>query len=581
MKNYSGILLVLTVALLLISCRQQAPNLLLIITDDQGYGDLSLHGNSILKTPNLDLIGLNGTRLDNFHVSPVCAPTRAAVLTGRWPMSTGTYWVTRGGEVMDADEYTIAEVLKDNAYSTGYFGKWHNGAHHPHHPLSQGFDVFLGFTAGHLNRYFNPDLEHNGKMIRKEGYVADIFTNAAIEYIREHRDDPFFCYLAYNTPHSPFQVPDEYFNSYKDKVEELDSSLRTMNASVYGMLANIDDNVGRIMETLKELDLEENTIVVFMSDNGPNTIRFNGEMKGRKAWVNDGGVRVPCFIQWKGHIPDHKVLRSTTAHVDILPTLVSLMGVDFKPRKEIHGIDLSKRIMGEDSEEERLLYTHVNHGEKLRPFPGAIRSREWRLTFTDPEQPELTRRSDVREVYNLADSFPGITESLMSQYHQWFEPFESHLIPPIAVGVIDSVILPAHEGFLKGSAHFRWSEMGWSNDWVRSLDGEDAYIFWSVEVLEKGPYECRILYTSASDSAILWAEVAGESFEKELPRFITEQDSFYSRIDRPAEAIGQSWGRVNLGQLILKEGRGEISLHASSPDVEILELVLKKVLPLD
>ena len=477
---------------------------------------------------------------------------------------------------MDDQEYTIAEVLKDNGYSTGYFGKWHNGAHHPHHPMSQGFDEFYGFTAGHWNLYFNPELEHNGQMVKTKGYIADLFTDQAMDYIRKRRDEPFFCYLAYNTPHSPFQVPDEYFDMYIDKVEEPDSALRIMNASVYGMVRNIDDNVGRLMGTLKELDLEENTIVVFLTDNGPNTWRYNEHMKGRKAWVNDGGVRVPCFIQWKNHVPDHRVVSSMTAHIDLLPTLVKMMGVEFVPEKEVHGIDLTPRIMGVDKEQERFLFTHVNQGAVVRPAPGAVRTPDWRLAFRNSDKPELTRRSDFRELENLAGSFPEITDSLMAVYQEWFKPFVDFKIPPIPVGVVDSVILPAHEGYPEGSARYFWSDNGWSNDWVTSLDSEDSNVLWHIDVRNSGLYDCQVRYASPTGSAFLFIDIAGTMLEQEVPAFIPEKDRNYSRLDRPAEAIGQTWGRVSAGKVKLEQGTNRVSLRASDPGVEVLEVVLLK-----
>lgn len=568
MKFTSNILIGL--ALFMISCAKP-PNLIVIITDDQGYGDLSLHGNPILETPHMDAIGLNGVRLDNFHVSPVCAPTRAAVLTGRRPMSTGTYYVTRGGEVMDSEEYTLAEVLKDNGYSTACFGKWHNGSHHPHHPLSQGFDEFLGFTAGHWNNYFDPVLEDNGQMVRTEGYIADIFTDRAIEYIKDKKDDPFFCYLAYNTPHSPFQVPDAYFDAYIDQVEEADPDLKIMNAAVYGMVKNIDDNMGRLMQTLGELGLEENTIVVFLTDNGPNTDRFNGHMKGRKAWVNDGGVRVPCFIQWKGTVPDHKIINSTTAHIDLLPTLASMMDLEFKPHREIHGVDLSSRIFGAHWEEDRFLYTHVNSGIEVKANPGAVRTANWRLTFIQEDQLELTARIDRSETHNLADSLPELADSLKSIYDLWFSDFNSLQIPPIPIGASDSVVIPAFEGYLSGNARYHWSESGWSNDWVRGLDMDQSKVSWPLKVSTSGDYICQLKYSSPEPAVIL-LNVAGGELRKTLPEFFPEQEANFSRIDRKAEAIGQSWARIYLGDIHLEKGLDTLNLHGSDPLLEVLSI---------
>jgi arylsulfatase A len=559
----------------LVPQKESPPNLVLIITDDQGYGDLSLHGNQILETPNLDAIGLNGVRLDNFHVSPVCAPTRAAVLTGRRPMSTGTYYVTRGGEVMDAEEYTLAEILRDQGYSTACIGKWHNGSHHPHHPLSQGFDHFFGFAAGHWNNYFDAELENDGQMVKTQGYIADVFTDRAMEFIRENKEEPFFCYLAYNTPHSPFQVPDAYYDQYIHQVDEADSALKIMNASVFGMVKNIDDNVGRLMDQLRELELEEQTIVLFMTDNGPNTERFNGHMKGRKAWVNDGGVRVPCFIQWKGQLPENKIIHSTAAHIDLLPTLTSMMGVEFEAVREIHGLDLSGRLYGVDKEEDRFLFTHQNSGAKIEANPGAVRTADWRLTFRTDEGLELTSRSDRAEKENLRDSLPQLADSLKLVYDNWFSAFKSLSIPPIPVGASDSVVIAAHDGFVSGSAHYYWSSNGWSNDWATHLDMEDSRLSWSLDVGEEGMYACYLRYTSPEPAGVQ-VEVDGQDLGMLLPGFTPVRDPNHSRIDRSAEAIGQTWARVHLGDLRLKKGATSLSVNGADPRMEILSVTLIK-----
>lgn len=558
-----------------LSCSKQ-PNLLLIITDDQGYGDLSLHGNTILDTPHLDAIGLNGVRFDNFHVSPVCAPTRAAVLTGRRPMSTGAYYVTRGGEVMDAGEYTLAELLKDHGYSTACIGKWHNGAHHPNHPLSQGFDEFFGFTAGHWNRYFDPELEDNGQMKVSEGYIADVFTDRAISYITQKKDHPFFCYLAYNTPHSPFQVPDQYYDMYIDRVTDRDSALRVMNASVYGMVKNIDDNVGRLMQTLRDLRLEENTIVLFMTDNGPNTRRFNGNMKGMKGWVNDGGVRVPCFIQWKGRIPSNKVVHASAAHIDLYPTLARLMGIRFQPVRQLHGVDLTGKIFGEDREEERVLFTHVNHGVEVRSLPGAVRTPQWRLTLREEDRVELTSRSDPGEIRNLADSLPELADSLKLLYVNWFRAFDSLTIPPIPVGAADSVVLPAHEGFLFGGARYFWSPNGWANDWVTGFDGQGSAIQWPLMVTEEAVYDCIIHYTSASGISRVRLDCPGFRLESELARFVPHREKSRNRIERAGEAIGQTWARSRIGEVPLGRGPVTLTISGTGDLLEIRSLSLVK-----
>jgi arylsulfatase A len=302
-------------------------------------------------------------------------------------------------------------------------------------------------------------------------------------------------------------------------------------------------------------------------------------MKGRKGWVNDGGVRVPLFMQWKGHLPENRIISTTAAHIDILPTLVSLMGLDFSSRREIHGRDLAGRIMGVDREEERVLYTHVNPGVEVSPLPGAVRTGEWRLVIQPGGSPELTRKSDAGEARNLADSLPGLADSLETLYREWFMPFRSLEIPPIPAGVSDSVVLPAHEGFLSGKARYRWSASGWSNDWVTGLDGENSFIEWPLMVYGSGNYKCFAKYTSPNGETLLTVRTGRDRLEEKLPSFMPVSDPDFSRIDRAAEAIGQTWGRGEIGTVRLPAGKQTITLGASRGDTEILSLVLVRESP--
>ena len=233
------------------------PNVILILTDDQGWGDLGIHGNDRLSTPIIDKMAADGVQFDRFYVSPLCAPTRASLLTGRYYLRTGTSWVSKGLENMHAREVTIAEVFQDQGYATGCFGKWHNGAHYPQHPNQQGFDEFIGFCAGHWNNYFSTTLEHNGEPYPTDRYITDVLTDEALKFIEQNQDNQFFCYVPYNVPHGPFQVPDTYFNKYKNL------GFSDKDAAVYGMCENMDENVGRIIQKVDELKLSENTIIIF------------------------------------------------------------------------------------------------------------------------------------------------------------------------------------------------------------------------------------------------------------------------------------------------------------------------------
>jgi len=324
---------------LLVSCKEnkpeqkpkaqdklQKPNIVLIMADDQGWGDLSIHGNTNINTPNIDALATNGTTFENFFVQPVCSPTRAELLTGRYSGRLGVYRTSAGGERMNLGETTIAEILREAGYRTAAYGKWHNGMQPPYHPNSRGFDDYYGFTSGHWGNYFSPMLEHNGKIVKGEGFLVDDLTDHGLDFIEKNREQPFFLYLPLNTPHSPMQVPDAYWNSFKDRNLEMkyhgeeEENLNFTKAAL-AMVENIDYNVGRVTRKLKELELEENTIVIYLSDNGPNGWRWNGAMRGRKGSTDEGGVRSPFFIQWKDKIPAGKKVEQIAGAIDLLPTL--------------------------------------------------------------------------------------------------------------------------------------------------------------------------------------------------------------------------------------------------------------------
>ena len=355
MRPLAALLLILLAAPAFAADR---PNVLLILTDDQGWGDVHSHGNERLDTPNLDRLAAQGARFERFFVSPVCAPTRAALLTGRYSLRCGVHGVTRGHETMRSEEVTIAELLRDAGYATGCFGKWHNGAHWPTDPHGQGFDRFAGFAAGHWNNYFDPLLPYPPRHaatriepadpdgpVRTEGYIADIFTDAALRFmgeqqIGEKRDEPWFCYVPFNTPHWPPQVGERLFEKY------LARGFGPENAAAYAMVENLDRNVGRLLAALDQWGLAEDTIVLFLTDNGPNGNRFNGGMRGRKGSAHEGGVRVPLFVRWPGRIEPGTTIERNAMHIDLLPTLCELCNVPLPEGRELDGESLVPLLTG-------------------------------------------------------------------------------------------------------------------------------------------------------------------------------------------------------------------------------------------
>ena len=356
------------------------PNIILVMTDDQGYGPVGRHGHPWIRTPHLDRLHDESTRFNRFLVSPTCSPTRAAIMTGRHPMKNGITHTINERDRMTLDATILPQVLKSAGYTTGIFGKWHLGDEDPYQPGQRGFDEAFIHGAGGIgqafkcsnadapgNKYFDPIVRHNGKFVKTRGFCTDVFFTAALGWIRERRDEPFFAYISTNAPHGPFIAPPANTKYFTDK------GFSKKHAGFYGMVENIDTNMGRLLTSLEEWELAENTVLIFMSDNGmtgngagkageeltPDHAWFNAGMKGLKGSPDEGGVRVPFFIRWPGEIPADKVVETMAAHIDILPTLAAVAGAEL-PEGQVEGRNLWPLIRGEKiAWRDRYLFTHV------------------------------------------------------------------------------------------------------------------------------------------------------------------------------------------------------------------------------
>ncbi len=544
--------------------REARPNILLIVTDDQGWGDLSSHGNPYVQTPVLDGLRRAGATLERFFVQPVCAPTRAELLTGRYYLRTGVHGVTRGYERMRASEVTLAEVLQAHGYATGCFGKWHNGAQYPHHPNGQGFDEFVGFCGGHLNNYFSPLLEHNGVLIRADGYVADALTDHAIAFIRQNRDRPFFCYLPYNTPHSPFQVPDRFFGRYRQL--GLDPTL----ATIYAMCANLDANIGRLLQTLRDLGLERRTLVIFLSDNGPNTRRYNGGMLGRKGSVDEGGVRVPCFMAWPGVIRPGTIVRRIASAIDVMPTVLDFAGIDPPAGVRLDGLSLRPLLEGTARHwPDRFLFQHWS-GARVRPDRGAVRTERYRAVFRRGRWQLYDLVQDPSQTIDLAETKPDLLRRLREAYREWFHDVTTKGFDPIPVHLghpgWDTVHLPAHEATLEPAGRgIRYvMRQGWANDWIAEWTDTNAYAWWPVRVVRGGTYEFALQYACSADD--VGAKLAVRVGEKEITARLTRPFEA-RRVPSPdrvprREVYERVWGQWTVGQLRLEPGTYRLELRA-------------------
>jgi arylsulfatase A len=412
------------------------PNILLIVTDDQGWWDLGANGNPHIDTPNLDRLARDGVRFERFYVEPVCSPTRAGLMTGRYYLRTGLYNTRFGGDSMAHSEVTVAGLLQRGGYRTGLFGKWHLGHYHGYQPQQRGFDEFLGHYHGHIERYEYADqLVHNGVPVETRGYVADLFTDAAMEFIAAttQQQKPFFCCLAFNTPHSPHQLDTSHDHQPEGDtmiVKYLQRGLPLREARIYAQVERIDQNVGRLLKHLDALGLAGNTVVAFMSDNGGVSKFWTGGMRGHKATVFEGGVRSPLLVRWPGHFPAGGRVEAQASHVDLLPTFCELASVPLPADRKIDGLSLLPLLhAGKGTEHHEFVYHTWN---RFFPDPDhrwAISDTRYKLAANFGDQAKVSPAgwmlfdlvADPGERKNLAAQHPDKVKALRAEFERWFK----------------------------------------------------------------------------------------------------------------------------------------------------------------
>ena len=426
-----AILIICTAAAMVMAvfCKrvQDKPNVILILTDDQGYGDLSCHGTPVLKTPHLDHLYNVSVRFTDFHVAPMCTPTRGQLMSGRDAMRNGATAVCQGRSMMHSDIKIMPQFFEDAGYATGIFGKWHLGDSYPHRPRFRGFQEVVSFRAWGItsladywgNGYFDPVLIHNGVDTKYDGYCTDIFFNEAIRWITKCQSEnkPFFAYIPTNTPHVPEVVAEEYSKPYQGTHEGL-----PIPANFYGMIANIDDNIGRLEAFLKESGLRDNTILIFMSDNGTQNKMaqdiFNAGMRDRKTSVYEGGHRVPLFVRWiDGKLQHGSDIQELTQVQDLLPTLIELCGLDYGEGK-FDGTSLAGLLRGEKKElADRMCVSQYRvSGEKWNP--AVVMWDKWRLVGGN----ELYNiGNDPGQQKNVYSEFSEVTEKMNAHYNSWYQ----------------------------------------------------------------------------------------------------------------------------------------------------------------
>ena len=421
---------------------KEKPNVILVMTDDQGYGDLGCHGHPFIKTPNLDKLYSQSTRFTDFHVSPTCAPTRSALMSGRAPFKNGVTHTILERERMALSAKTVAEVLKTAGYTTGIFGKWHLGDADEYQPDRRGFDEVFIHGAGGIgqsypgtqgavpgNDYFDPVIKHNNTFVKTKGYCTDVFFQQALTWIKKSKDRPFFAYIPTNAPHGPYIVAEQYKNLYKDKCDD-------RPAAFLGMITNIDENMGLLMEKLDEWDLADNTLLIFMTDNGSAAGGriYNAGMRGYKGSNHEGGARVPLFMRLPGKIKEGVDIDRMARHYDLFPTLAEFAGAKLPEGYAIDGKSLVPLIENPNAEwPDRYTIFHKGRWNK-KGAPGhwgegntdpdkakyngfAVRNEKWRLTGKD----ELYNiENDPGEQTNVAETNPEIVKEMLNVFDKWW-----------------------------------------------------------------------------------------------------------------------------------------------------------------
>ena len=559
--------------------RKTHPNIVVILTDDQGWGDLSFNGNTNLQTPNIDSLGRDGVSFDRFFVCALCAPTRAEFLTGRYHPRGGVRGVSTGLERLNLDEHTIAQTFGAAGYATGAFGKWHNGSQAPYHPNSRGFDEYYGYTSGHWAHYFDTQMDHNGEMVRGKGYMPDDLTDHAMAFIEQHADKPFFCYLPLNTPHSPMQVPGKYFDkfaNYEPAMKATDPKLEEvgMTRAALAMVENIDWNVGRLLAKLKQRKLEKDTIVLFFCDNGPNSWRWNGGMKGRKGSVDEGGVRAPLFIRWPQKIATASVVKQIAGAIDLLPTLADLAGIPLKSVKPLDGKSLAPLLFTNSAAwPDRSIFSL--NGNRV-----SARTQQYRL---DADGKLFDMVADGGQTRNVADQYPEVATKLRTAVADWRREVMTQTgadTRPFPVGHSRVTYLPARDGEATGGV--KRSNTAPNSSFFTNWTSVDDRIFWNVEIAQAGEYEAELHYTSPKAGSRI--ELAlGES------RLVATVDVAHDpapfgmkedRFPRDTESYAKDFRVLKLGTIQFAAVRGRLELRAvtiASPTVaDVRYLVLRR-----
>ncbi|MCK4921756.1 MAG: sulfatase-like hydrolase/transferase [Bacteroidales bacterium] len=543
---------------------KQIPNVIIILSDDQGWGDLSMNGNTNLNTPNIDGIARDGVTFNNFYVCAVCSPTRAELLTGRYNFRGGIYSTGGGGERLDIDETTIAEVFKDAGYQTAAYGKWHNGMQYPYHPNARGFDDFYGFCSGHWGNYFSPMLEHNGKIVKGNGFIIDDFTDHGLAFMEKNKDKAFFLYLPFNTPHTPFQAPAKNWDNFKDKeIKLLDYTGKedlVETRAALAMCQNIDENVGRIIAKTEELGIDGNTIVLYFSDNGPARKRWNGGMLDRKGSTNEGGVRSPLVMKWPSGIEAGIKTDRLVSVTDLLPTLSDMCNIPLQTNKALDGISVKSTIVdGETDWADRFVLN--NWKEKI-----SIRCQQYRLSQDEKLYDISTDRGQKKD---LSAELPEIKAEMMKVAQEFLKQKEEELPKeddrPFYLGhpAMKYTQIPARDGTAYGNVKRsnQWPNCSFFTNWISIEDS----ITWKVNVPEDGKFNLTLYYTcpEGDQGSTIQLSVGGNKLQaKILEAYDPPLRGMDEDLSPRIESYVKDWKVIEIGAINLEKGESDMCIKA-------------------
>lgn len=473
------------------------PNIVFVITDDQGMGDLGCMGNPYIRTPAIDQFYNESVRFTNYHVSTTCAPTRGSIMTGRHTNRINVFHTITGRSLLYEDEIILPQILAQNGYTTAMFGKWHLGDNYPYRPEDRGFHEVVRHGGGGItqgpdywgNDYFDDTYWHNGETQKYSGYCTDVFFEEALNFIEKNKDEAFFCYISTNAPHAPLNLPKEYYNLYKDVEDE---KLTEQVKRFYGMITNIDDNFKLLEEKLDELGLTDNTILIFTTDNGTagGDKVFNAGLRGKKGSEYEGGHRVPFFIRWpKGELTGGRDIDKLVAHYDLLPTFVELLGLDFTPVKPLDGKSLAPLLYNNDQNwVNRILYMDTQRLQNLVKYRKySVMDDNWRLV----NGTELYNMNDDRsQTKNVIEAHPEVAERLAEGYEKWWNSFmEDGVDERFAYIKVGSAYenpsrISAHD-MLTGKFGHIWHQYG-------AATASQAVGRWKIEFVEDGEYKITL-----------------------------------------------------------------------------------------